>query len=639
MSNAIQSVKAGADTAVHGDRKDQFDGMLKPSIAKKDNAKQAEPQASEPVDAKAKMKPKREQAMNAPAKGSPEMHDVQTAKVVEDLKALAADSSKASENSQSGKPEEGGKQGVQGPKGDVEKMKGSDAAATEKSGQIATEEMMASERNGAIAAADSLSAAPGAPQTGAEALTGSLTDRGVDLDTLSSGARDIIDQRGGTIDRINSEGVTTISDVAGITAADDGLKVRAVDQLTDDAGNPLDGAATVDGEIFLDTALNSDPQQLKSTATQEVAERTFQDIAKQAAAAGAPLTSADNSGRSVGDFGADVAARVDGTLGSEATGDIDNLSDEVTIDGVPAEANTTTALNQIRSAVNDLKRALNNSNPRAASGLAVDDRRRNIAPQVARLAGALTRWRGLNAVQQNRVTLTPDFMNEIADLAARVGNTHAGDIADDRDIFSNTLNVEDNTPSNRGPGDFLAFPDDGVVPRINPNNNGNFFTNVGSGNLPQHPAGFGATVYALGILANADQDINDAVMNARDLRGLGVNGPLGQAIGNEASNWIFNFNPPGEARRWQVYARNLVGYHYNVMELVNNARAINRAFVDNPANNPNGNPNLTNPTIRGIFLRNIRRIQQGAERAGNALNNINDEVRRTRNQTNRVFQS
>ena len=205
------------------------------------------------------------------------------------------------------------------PNESISTAENSGAIADEVTGRIATEQIL----NDARIAEDRQTLG------GEDALNQAFAARGIDTSALSDESREIISQHGEAIDRVNADSTQTVEDVQTATVGNDRLNVEGVDDLQTAEGDSLIAVATTDGTIQLSTSLNASPEALKSAATEEIGERTFQDVAAAEEEAGnGPLTTSDSKGFSEGDFGNEVA---NGVAGIESTPEQVGEADTVTL--------------------------------------------------------------------------------------------------------------------------------------------------------------------------------------------------------------------------------------------------------------------------------------------------------------------
>ena len=133
---------------------------------------------------------------------------------------------------------------------------------------------------------------------GADAITTTLEQNGVETASLTSPQLRMFEKFGGLVDLINQSGAVTIGEVGGL--AEGKVSVTAVDGLKTDDGTPLAGFAG-EGGIKLDASLENDPAALGRTASEEVFETAYQSVFGE---------------HSKGDFGAQAVAELFGETGS-----------------------------------------------------------------------------------------------------------------------------------------------------------------------------------------------------------------------------------------------------------------------------------------------------------------------------------
>lgn len=186
------------------------------------------------------------------------------------------------------------------------------------------------------------------PQPADMALIQSLVARGINVRNLTPKAQAALMTYAGAINQLRAPNVNSVAEVQKI-AATTGDTVVAVQNLRGDGGQVLNGFASTDGTIKLDSRLSKD--QLVATATEEFAERAFQTIAGLQADAGSHLKTATDEGLSKGDFGAEVTRRVEGNLTPQMAKELRREGDIVMVDGALGEGDWYDLVNAIASVI------------------------------------------------------------------------------------------------------------------------------------------------------------------------------------------------------------------------------------------------------------------------------------------------
>lgn len=329
MANAVQSVGTGA---IDKKNINSFDSTSQTQSGKNKQANtSAKPNDTESVNSQSRVDaPANANSMSKPQAGGKLMRPGEGAKLMEDVPP-GLDASKlkglAKQNGIRSSDASGAKQAI------AAQRKGD-----ETSGTVAMEQEQASALLGnSRAAEDSSSATLDQNPSGKQSLRESLAPRIEGLrDTARMNAKrngetfdakvfnekveKNIEKYGDAIDRVNSDKVETIGDVRRATRGVETVEKRS--DLRADDGTPLLGAAGKDG-ILLDSSLNDNPNDLRAVATEEIAERFFQETV---------------GGTSEGDFGAEVVARVTGTASTQQVDRLRKADDLATVDGKKLEA-------------------------------------------------------------------------------------------------------------------------------------------------------------------------------------------------------------------------------------------------------------------------------------------------------------
>ncbi|WP_152613111.1 hypothetical protein [Tateyamaria sp. ANG-S1] len=153
------------------------------------------------------------------------------------------------------------------------------------------------------------------PIASTTAFDAALQARGIDTSTLTHAQNKAFVDAAMQIDKVLASDVSTVEEARDLLAFD--ADIEAVDNLSTLNGERLNGVATEDGKIILDSALTG--QALRDTLIEELAESAFYEAFNRSSA---------------GDFGAETEARIEGNASAEY---LAQLSTDVTNDTVQTE--------------------------------------------------------------------------------------------------------------------------------------------------------------------------------------------------------------------------------------------------------------------------------------------------------------
>ncbi|GIT90704.1 hypothetical protein JANAI62_11590 [Jannaschia pagri] len=143
-----------------------------------------------------------------------------------------------------------------------------------------------------------------APASIPQAFASALAARGIDMTRLSEAQIQTFSTTGDLINRVLETDLQSAAEAVDLLG--EAADISLVDDLRTTDGMKLNGVATKDGKIVLDSALTGDT--LRDTVIEELAEAAFYEAFDR---------------DSVGDFGAEIEARIEGKVSEE---DLEKLS-------------------------------------------------------------------------------------------------------------------------------------------------------------------------------------------------------------------------------------------------------------------------------------------------------------------------